>query len=229
MRNPGLLILSILLALTSIGLTGCFYDHHNHHDYDDAIVGSGRIRTEQRTAPECSGLRIEGTAKVYLRQGTAQSIEVEADDNIIDDVVTEEENGILVVGLQGGSYHETTVNLYVTLPQIDDVEISGAGDITGRNNFQSASIRCHIDGTGRISISGTAASQIVVIDGAGSVDNFGLVTQRSSTTINGTGDIEVNATERFDGVINGVGNITYDGNPVQVQTTVNGIGRIGPR
>jgi hypothetical protein len=228
MRNRTEIVIVILVALIFLGMTGCFYEHHRHHN-DDSIVGSGRIQTQERTVEPCRGVQIVGSAKVFLRQDAQQSIRVEADDNIIDRVVTRYENGNLVVGLEEGSYAETTVDVYVSLAEIENVEIIGAGDITSRNSLQCGVIRCHISGAGNISLDGTADAQTVVIDGAGNVSNFGLITARTSAVINGTGECDVTATQHFDGVINGVGSIVYDGHPAEVQSSVNGIGRIVPR
>ncbi len=229
MKNITVIAISIFLAFLSLGLTGCYFDHHHRHHDEDTIVGSGNIKSERRTVPECSGIRIVGMAKIYLRQDSTQSITVEADDNIIDRVVTEEHGGILEAGLEDGSYNETTVNIYVSLPRIEEIEISGAGDIVGRNSIRTDELRCHIDGAGNIALEGTADVQTIVIDGAGNVSNFGLATNQTSVTINGTGKCEVKASRRFDGVINGVGSIEYDGEPEVVHSQVYGVGEIAPR
>lgn len=216
----------VVIVLISTVLEGCF--NHRHRDGDESIVGSGRTVTEERNVPSCLGVQIVGSGKVFLQQGTRQSIRVEADDNIIDRVVTRCENGYLITGLEEGSYSNTTVNIYVTLTAIEDVEILGAGDVVATGPIQGDALKCRIEGAGNISLDGNTVTQTIVIDGAGNIANFGLVCSRCTTTINGTGNCEVHVTQQLNGEINGVGNIVYEGNPPDVKTSINGIGKIYP-
>jgi hypothetical protein len=218
------LIGSIVLSLFA---QGCF--HHRHDRDDDSIIGSGRMVSEERTVAQCSSIRIVGSAKIFLTQDSQQRIRVEADDNIIDQVTTRYENGYLVVGLERGSYSNTTINVYVSLATIENLEITGAGDITTSHSIQCDAVRCHIEGAGNISLAGTANIQTITIDGAGNVGNFDLVSSDCTAIINGTGNCEVHVTHRFDGQINGVGKIVYEGNPSEVYKSINGLGSINPR
>lgn len=217
----------IFIIVLSLFFQGCF---HHHHDRDGgSIVGSGRTVSEERTVAPCQSIRIVGSAKVFLTQDTPQRVRVEADDNIIDLVTTRCENGYLVVGLERGSYSNTTVNIYVTLATIENLEIVGAGDIVTSHPIQCDALRCHIEGAGNISLDGTANVQTITIDGAGNVNNFGLISTRCTVIINGTGNCDVHATQQFDGEINGMGKIVYEGNPPHVNTSINGMGTISPR
>jgi hypothetical protein len=227
MRYYGRFISGIFLLPMIFFTQGCFL--HHQHDHHDSIVGSGRTVTEERIVPACHGIQIVGAAKVFLKQDTRQDVLVEADDNIIDRVVTRCENGYLVVGLESESYTQTTVNVYVSLTTIEDVEILGAGDIVTTGLIQCDTLKCRIEGAGNISLEGNAGVQTIIIDGAGNIDNFDLICSRCTVTINGTGNCEVNVTQRLDATINGVGNIVYEGNPSDVNRSVNGIGRIYPR
>jgi hypothetical protein len=223
------MVMSIFIGsiILSIFAQGCFY--HRHHRDDDSIIGSGRMVSEERTVAPCTSIRIVGSAKVFLTQDSPQRIRVEADDNIIDQVTTRSENGYLVVGLEQGSYSNTTVNVYVSLATVENLEITGAGDITTSHPIQCDAMRCHIEGAGNISLAGTANVQSIIIDGAGNVGNFDLLSSECTAIINGTGNCEVHVTQRFDGEINGVGKIVYEGNPREVHTSINGLGSINPR
>jgi hypothetical protein len=222
----GVIIGSIILSIIA---PGCFHHRHDRYHDDDSVIGSGRMVSEERTVAPCTGIRIVGSAKVFLTQDTRQRIRIEADDNIIDLVTTRSENGYLVVGLERGSYSNTTVNVYVSLATIENLEITGAGDITTTHSIQCGVVRCHIEGAGNISLAGTANDQSITIDGAGNVENFDLISSECTATINGTGNCEIHVTQRFDGEINGVGKIVYEGNPREVHTSINGLGTIYPR
>ncbi len=227
MQYRRIIISAILIITLSIFTQGCFHHHHNYED-SESIVGSGRTVSEERVVQPCQSVQIVGSAKVYLTQDTHQSIRVEADDNIIDRVVTRCENGYLIVGLDEGSYTNTTVRVYVTLTTIENLEIIGAGDITTTNPIHCDAVKCRIEGAGNISLDGDASTQTIFIDGAGNISNFGLVSSVCTATINGTGNCEVHVTQQLNAEINGVGSIVYEGNPPVVNKTVNGIGKIYP-
>ncbi len=96
-------------------LTGCKDTVTNT---DTTIRGSGRVVTESRTMEPCEGVTITSIGDVYLTQSETQSVRIEADDNIMSSVISETQNGILVVGLKAGSYSNTTVRIYVSLKNI---------------------------------------------------------------------------------------------------------------
>ena len=211
------------VALTWVGCTD-FVDGPEEDYY-----GSGMLVSQQRTANGMSGVRIIGQGTVNVTQGDSEGLQVEADDNIIDQIITTVENGILIVNMKRGSYHNVTVRVFVTMKNVNELELVGAGDIRTTAPIQTTSFTCRITGAGDISVSGTTTSQTALISGAGSIRNFGLTSSTSSATISGTGTIELTATQRLDGVISGVGTITYDGNPPTVNSIVSGVGSIRRR
>jgi hypothetical protein len=75
----------------------------------------------------------------------------------------------------------------------------------------------------------TATKEIIVLAGAGEVQNFDLVSAQGVVTVSGTGNVEVSTTEQLDAVVSGVGNITYAGNPPIVHSTISGVGAIRPK
>ncbi|HLP17466.1 MAG TPA: DUF2807 domain-containing protein, partial [Bacteroidota bacterium] len=92
---------------------GCKDTVTNSHD--DTIRGSGTIVSQTRTVDVCDGIAVKAVGKVYLTQAETQSIRIEADDNIINSVVSEKKNGVLVVGLPDGQYSDITLRIYVSM------------------------------------------------------------------------------------------------------------------
>ena len=63
-------------------------------------------------------------------------------------------------------------------------------------------------------------------DGIGDIELAELVAREAYAITDGIGGIVVNATEKVDARINGIGNITIIGDPESVRTEVDGIGEI---
>ncbi len=195
----------------------------------DQIVGSGKIVSEQRSVPEFSGILVNGSADVYITQDPSQSLRVEADDNIIGRVKTRNDAGILVVELEPGSYHHTTVRIHASMKAIHFLECAGAADFSVTGPIATDVIECRISGAGHYELRGTAEEQTIFISGAGEVHNFGLTTKNSTVTIAGTGSVEGHASDRLDATISGTGSIAYAGSPRTVHQSIQGLGNIEPK
>jgi hypothetical protein len=217
-------IACMLLSFISVFvLTGC---DDTVSTADNTIHGSGRVTAESRTLETCTGVTIRSVGEVYLTQSETQSIRVEADDNILSRVTTENQNGILMVGLKDGSYSNTTVRIYVSLNSIRFLSIEGAGDIEAVSPITFPVLSCIINGAGNITLRGQGDDIACILNGAGNF-NAKLFTAKNITAIlNGAGNCTATVTDKLDATVNGVGSVTYYGNPATVKTVIAGTGRI---
>jgi Putative auto-transporter adhesin, head GIN domain len=195
----------------------------------DTIIGSGNIVSEQRTTVAFQGVQITGKAKVFITQDSVPSLRVEADDNVINRVTTNVVGGILVIAMEKASYERITVNVYVTMPSVDLLEVTGAGEFVTTLPIQCTTLTCRISGAGIIQLTGSADNQILMVSGTATVSNFGFVSAKCSISISGVANCEVYVTDQLDAMISGVGNIVYDGNPLVIRQIVSGSGSIRPR
>ncbi len=193
---------------------------------NDTIYGSGKIVSEFRTVDECSGLTIKNVGDVYLTQGDTQSIRIEADDNIINKVIAQKENGILQVGLQNGSYSNITLKMYVSLKNICNLSIDGAGNVNVENSIECDTLNSIINGAGNLSVSGSANYFSCSVNGAGNISAKGFITKKCVSFVNGTGNCTIYVTDELNASVNGVGNIIYYGSPTKVTTNISGMGQI---
>jgi hypothetical protein len=217
--------LALIILLPILLFTGCT----NHLSNPDQVVGSGKLLAQTRSLPAFTGIQVTGIAKVILKQDTTQSLRIEADDNIVDRVTAAVNNGLLVIGLQQGSYSNVTINVYANMKTIDRLECVGTADFVTTGPIKADAITCRITGAGSMTISGTATNQTVEVTGTGDVHNFGLISSRCSATITGVGSLEVNATQQLDAIVSGTGSIVYAGSPTVVNKTVVGVGSVRPK
>ncbi len=213
----------VMIASVSLGITGCW---DNHHNSTEPIYGSGNIVSVRRTVADCSGINIESVCDVYLVSGKEQSITIEADDNIIDQVITRKENGLLKVGLDDGEYSNVKVKAYVTLKTIQKLSITGAGNIYIQNAFNTDNLETIINGAGNINLKGESNYLNCVVNGAGNIVADQFIAKKVDAMVNGAGNCNVYAVNELNASIFGVGSIYYSGNPANVKTYINGVGRI---
>jgi len=215
----------IAALLLGVLASGC----HDQLTNPEQIVGSGILVLQPRSVAAFSGIQVKGIGKVVIKQDTVQSLRIEADDNIVDLVTTTVANGLLVVGLQPGSYSNVTINVYASMKNIDRLESMGTAEFLTTGPIHTDAITCRITGVGKITLAGTAGDQTIEVTGTGDVHNFDFVSTRCSALISGVGTLEVHATQQLDAVVSGAGSIVFAGNPPVVHQTVSGIGSIKPR
>ncbi len=224
MKNKISFLQTVLFILPFILFFGC--NKSTSINNDNTIYGSGKIVSQTRIVEECSGLTIKNVGNVYLSQADTQSIRIEADDNIINKVITQNDNGVLLTGLEDGSYSNITVKIYVSLKNIYSLSIEGAGKINAEKEIQCDTLSCVINGAGSIYLMGNANYFDCIVNGAGNVSAKNFIAKKCRVIVNGAGSMTIYVSDELDASVNGVGNITYYGNPDVVQTSISGSGHI---
>jgi hypothetical protein len=216
----------LVIILTAVLFIGC---DETSTINDNTIHGSGRIVTQNRTAGECSGISIKAMGNLYLMQDSIQSIRIEADDNIINDVVSRKEGEILIIGFDEGSYSNITLNIYVSIKTIENLSINGAGKIVSQQPMNCDELICFINGAGSINLNGNGNYLNCWINGAGEINTKEFVVEKCKALVNGAGSCIVYAADELDATVNGTGSIIYYGNPEDVKKSISGIGEISGR
>ena len=95
-----------VLLLILITTTSCMFDGFG-------IQGNGNVVTEDRTiSSDFTEIKVSQGIQVHLRQGTKIDLSVEADDNIIDLIVTEIEGDVLKIYLDKNVNRATKKHLF---------------------------------------------------------------------------------------------------------------------
>ncbi|MEO6708458.1 MAG: head GIN domain-containing protein [Planctomycetota bacterium] len=191
--------------------------------------GSGVSATQTRLVPEFHALRIEGSCDAKVAIGGAASLEITADDNLIDDLTTEVVDGVLVIAMKDGANDSFRVGPRATIsvPAFDCAVIEGSGDVdvTGVNGEK---FEVRISGSGDLSARGKATNVSVAIEGSGDIDLGALESQQASVSIDGSGDARVRCSQSLTAAVNGSGDIDYLGSPAQTHIAVSGSGDVRP-
>lgn len=222
-----LVLLGFLIALSGTMMPGCRWAKHSHSRRDGPrIEGSGSIKTEQRNVGRFHGVRLEGVGKVLITQGDEESVSIEADDNVLEGVTTEVSAGILVIGMEDMNLGDVKVIAHVTVKEIDEVSLSGAGSIESVNELRCGTLECSLTGVGEIELKGSCDRQKISLSGVGKIQNDDMRSEECRARVSGVGNCEVNASESLDASVSGMGRIVYFGNPKDVKTSVSGIGSV---
>ena len=112
-----------VIILGSLFITSCSKDRNR-------IEGQGPIVTKTLAVSQFSGLDLAGAMNVIISQGPTQEVKAVGQSNIIDRLKTDVSSGIWEAQLKDGSYHYDVLTIYITVPSIRAVSLSGSGNIT---------------------------------------------------------------------------------------------------
>ena len=215
------------------------------------VVGEGDLQTETRNITDFSGVSSSIGGKVYYKIDPVYKVEITAQRNILDVIQATKINGHLLLKIKDGvrikSNEEIIVN--ISAPTADYLHLSGTGDlavigdinavnldmgISGTGNIAASSInvtdkiKAEISGSGDINVqAGTARNEDLRISGNGKLFMDGVVAEKATTNISGSGDMQVNVSQTLDATISGSGSVYYRGHPL-ISTNISGSGKVKP-
>src|SRR5215218_6493564 len=99
--------------------------------------------------------RVSG--KLYVRQGSPQKVEIEGDKDALEKTTVKVEGSKLVVSREGkwSSWNfgdDDEVNVYVTVKDIDALNVSGSGDIIAETKIVSRELELNVSGSGNLKV-----------------------------------------------------------------------------
>ena len=216
------------------------------------IEGNGKYVTVNREVEQYNQISISGFFDVNLVAGTEGRLILYGEENLLEYLITEVENGILKVKVKKGvclklSSWKKGKGISVTVPfeDIDALSLAGSGDIVGKDPINPQHIKTSIFGSGNIDVEvvansvearvvgsgdlrlkGTAERLEAVVTGSGDIYATNLNSKAADVKITGSGDIKLHASEELKARITGSGDIRYSGNPEIQHFKVSGSGEI---
>jgi hypothetical protein len=191
---------------------------------------AGPTTTEQRGVDGFHAIDLRGVATMDILVGPAASMSLTGDANSLATLKTRVQEGTLILETQRGWFAKGNSHLQIrlTTPALDAVALNGAGDITV-NGLQGGPLVLVVQGAGNLEASGAVDVLTARTNGAGNLDLSHLDAREATVAVNGAGNIEVNASQKLDATVNGVGSITYAGKPKDLVSAIHGVGSISPK
>jgi hypothetical protein len=233
MKTTKLLFVMLLaIVFTAMVLASC-------------VRGKGDVVTQTVQLDPFSGIDNSISADVYIKHAPVQSVEISAQQNIIDHIKLGVSDGIWKIKFDKNNVtHFEPVTIYISVPNLSSLIISGSGNIYMTNTFDScgtvdlnisgsgnidaylnsiSKTYSTISGSGNINLSGNSPDQDISISGSGNIHAFPFHTMNTVVTISGSGLCEVTADSTLNVTISGSGNVYYKGHPdITVNTSGSG-------
>jgi len=207
------------------------------------------VKKENRKVSDFSEIGLSISADLYLSQGTTNEVIIEADEEILEKIITEVRGDKLVIKFEKWYNHKGTnkINVYVTAKNINKLVVSGSGDIVAKtpiktermgfvisgsgsvliNDLSVKDIHAIISGSGDIRVSGKSTASVldVTVTGSGGFDSKGIEFKKGDFVITGSGSIKAFISEEIEANITGSGRISYKGKPI-IDANITGSGKM---
>ena len=190
------------------------------------VKGNGNLASEIRNLSNFKAIEISiGYDKIIVNCGEEPSIHISGDENILPLITTRIIKGILKI--ESDSTFETNSNseMIINLKSIKDFTFDGVGK-TVIVNLNEKKFNCTINGVGSCELNGLVESFYVAVNGVGSVNARQLIADDVIASLNGVGSVKLYAKNSLNASVNGVGGLTYFGNPTELILNDSGIGGI---
>ena len=176
-----------------------------------------------------SGKTEELIRRLKRAQFAKQKVEIKAQQNIIDLIDKDVRSGKWRIKLEKGTNlkRHDGIDVYITLPMIDELSVAGSGSIVGETDFKNVEdLEVSIAGSGDVTLDGSGEDLEVSIAGSGDVDLAGFEVDDCEVSIAGSGDCEINVSGSLEVSIAGSGDVKYKGQPNKVKSSIAGSGDV---
>ena len=206
------------------------------------LIGSGNLETEQYAFANFTRVEISSAFEFEINQSSSYSVNVTADDNVIDNVKVSQDGQTLKIRLGTvPSLRLVTLRALVTMPQLHDLTVSGAssGTVSDFSSTEALSIAVSgasrvtgditagdigfdVSGASTVELEGSADNMVAVVSGASRFNLDDFAVNDANIKISGASTGTINLDGRLDADVSGASTLLYIGDPVMGTINVSG-------
>jgi hypothetical protein len=233
----------LALVIISISMTSCFVDGLN------GVRGNRNVVAEDRKINnDFDVIKVQQGIHLYLTQGTDASLKVEADENIIELLMTEVDNGVLKLYFEKNVYKAKARNVYLTADQFSKIKTSSGAHVKSENTLSLNSLS--IDSSSGSSVKlyvkandiSSSSSSGADIDVYGKSETFSATASSGSSIdaneleavdvtarVSSGANIDVNVSGNLKARASSGGDIDYRGQPKHIDKNTSSGGSVSGR
>lgn len=113
-----------------------------------AVQAGNSKKTEIRKVGNFNAVDVSAGIDLYLKMAETEQVRVEADDDIIDDIITEVKNGTLRIYMKKGNFFNffnfgstSSRKVYVTVTDIKRIDASSGSDVKSENTLKGDALQ----------------------------------------------------------------------------------------
>ena len=196
------------------------------------FTGSGNIIRQDRSTDPFKGISAGSAFEVEISNGSVNKVTVECDDNLMPYIKTKVVNGVLKISTsEMGGFNNAHMKIFVTAPEINFIDASGAATIKANNEIKSedkiniessgaATVKATVDapqifaeasGASTIELKGRTKKYTAKASGSAGLKTADLQSETTTITASGASSAHVHASVSLIATASGAANIRYSG------------------
>lgn len=217
------------------------------------LVGSGNLETEVYAFSDFTEVEISSAFEFEIEQSSSYSVNVTADDNVMDYLQVSKDGQTLKIGLRTGlgiflGPVSVTLRASVTMPQLGgltasgasrgtvsgftsaedlDITVSGASRVTG--DITAGNVEFGISGASTIQLEGSASDIDANVSGASRLNLEAFTVDNADVNLSGASSGTVNLDGRLDANISGASTLWYIGEPTMGDISTSGASTVSKK
>jgi hypothetical protein len=214
----------------------------NLRGWPGVLIGSGNLETEAYAFTNFTEVEISSAFEFEIKQSSSYSINVTADDNVLDYVRVSQDGQTLKIGLGRVIWlGPVTLRASVTMPQLSgltvsgasrgtvsgfsstedlDITVSGASRVTG--DITAGNVEFGISGASTVQLEGSADDMVADVSGASSFNLDDFTVNNADVDFSGASSGTINLNGRLDVDLSGASRLWYIGEPTMGTIDISG-------
>ncbi|MBN1767640.1 MAG: DUF2807 domain-containing protein [Prolixibacteraceae bacterium] len=218
----------VLVFLVSIQFvtTSCAINSH---------VGNGHVVKEERDISGFNSISASAGLNIYLTQSDEEQLTVEADENLMDYIITEVRGNELKCTVDGNIYRSSKLNVYVSYSLLNSISVSSGADIETENVLrsneiiinassgadadllvESETISCQSSSGANIKLKGLCEQFNANSSSGADIKAADLSSKSAEVVASSAGDIRISVSERISANASSGGDIVFYGSPKNI-------------
>ena len=199
-----------------------------------------------------NSIETEIVGNIEILQSSRTTLSANGDKDLIDLLSVKVEDNKLKLSMEGKNKYKKWNNrrprltIYISTPQLSEIKSEGVGNIKLMEKFEINELKIdsegvgnisaqHLtadflkiksEGVGNISMKGTVNNLEINTEGVGNINTEELKAKHARVISEGVGNVSCHASESVEIESDGIGNVTYYGNPQTKKIEKNGLGKV---
>jgi len=194
-------------------------------------------------------LKLSGVFNVTISQYDQESLVISGSEDLVKKLKVKQNGDLLELTLsekdQGGFLKNNSVQVDLAIADLTELKFEGAGNIksseiltlddfrisgNGVGNIQleidAESVESRLNFVGNMELKGEAYEFKLVNEGIGNIDASQFTAQKVDLVSSGIGAVSVHCEDELSIRVDGIGSVSYTGNPTVISEKISGLGKV---
>jgi hypothetical protein len=113
-----------------------------------SVLAGNSDKSENRKVKGFDAIKVSTGIDLYLKMGDTEAVKIVADDDIVDDIITEVKDGTLRIYMKKSNWFNwggnKTRKAYVTVKELNAIDASSGSDVRSENTLEGESLRVKV-------------------------------------------------------------------------------------